>query len=92
MLAGSFGDWPSAENSEWSAGTEALAVPEQPERRPATRPARPREAILRRFRLVREAGRKRMSLAPRCCIRRRTEERVSRGIQSSNDTFEGLGL
>jgi len=36
----------------------------QPERRPARRPARPREAILKRLRLVREAGRKDMSKAP----------------------------
>ena len=40
----------------------------QPERRPARRPARPREAILKRRRLVREAGKKCMSYAPRCCI------------------------
>jgi hypothetical protein len=33
----------------------------QPESRPARRPARPREAILKRLRLVREAGRKDMS-------------------------------
>jgi hypothetical protein len=36
----------------------------QPERRPARRPARPREAILKRLRLVRETGRKDMSKAP----------------------------
>jgi hypothetical protein len=36
----------------------------QPERRPARRPARPREAILKRLRLVREVGRKDMSRAP----------------------------
>jgi hypothetical protein len=36
----------------------------QPESRPARRPARPREAILKRLRLVREAGRKDMSRAP----------------------------
>jgi hypothetical protein len=33
----------------------------QPARRPARRPASPREAILMRLRLVREAGRKDMS-------------------------------
>jgi hypothetical protein len=40
----------------------------QPEKSPARKPARPREATLMRRRLVREAGKKDMSYAPRWCM------------------------
>lgn len=70
-----------------------LAESLQPESRPASRPARPREAILMRFRLVREAGRKCMSYAPRWSISgARIEARVPGGIKGDNDTFVGGGF
>jgi hypothetical protein len=49
----------------WSLEARVEASAElHPERSPARRPANPREAILKRLRLVREAGRKDMSKAP----------------------------
>jgi hypothetical protein len=58
-----YGLWESLAGWGLEAGVEASAEL-QPERSPARRPANPREAILKRLRLVREAGRKDMSKAP----------------------------
>jgi hypothetical protein len=58
-----YGLWESLAGWGLEARVEASAEL-QPERSPARRPANPREAILKRLRLVREAGRKDMSKAP----------------------------
>ena len=59
----------------------------QPENSPARKPARPREATLMRRRLVREAGRKGMSYAPRWFLSGAMKASVLGGIRGDNATF-----
>jgi hypothetical protein len=70
LLGSSVGGAMEPSGFDESLAVWVLEVPEvrveasaelQPESRPARRPARPKEAILKRLRLVREAGRKDMS-------------------------------